>query len=323
MAEATLSVSVCKVFVEEKAMQKIKLMAEYEKEVGGWLTGSVANGNVTVTDVLIPEQDTGAAEVNQDAKSMISLLKEYGADVCKKIVGNIHTHNTMGAFWSADDEKFMAEVMVPRDLFVFIVTSFTQRNFTYLARLWVQKPVKFFVDGVELTELENEEVKKLKEQLAKVEMEVKDNFAKEIKEQIASKVKNTTTVATYYNGKSLQYWQDAPKITWDYKKMSITVAIDSGGSMKEENEFGDFLQSETLAEFKFAKPEVVYEKGKTIITLICADKKEVKKVGWLIRDYFAEKAKTAPKEDLWKSDFEREVQANYSGYGGKYYGCYD
>lgn len=117
----------------------------YDKEIGAWLIGKITENKIIIEDFLIPHQEVDCASVDTDGKSLVKLRKEYG-DKCKKIIGHWHSHNTMGAFWSLDDESFIEEFSEPREIAVFIVSSKTDRH---LIRLEINKPLKVSLDKLD------------------------------------------------------------------------------------------------------------------------------------------------------------------------------
>lgn len=119
------------------------LCSEYSYEIGGYLTGETRNGELFLTDILIPSQVVSSAHVEIRPQDQIDLLKRY-KDKCKKIIGHFHSHHSMGAFWSGQDESNMENIMKYKKFFVFIVGS----NKNYKVRVAIRDPVKHNFDDV-------------------------------------------------------------------------------------------------------------------------------------------------------------------------------
>lgn len=121
------------------------LTHNYDKEISAWLTGELKDNQVIIDGLLFPHQEVGSASVDTDTKQLIKLRKEYG-DECKRIIGHWHSHNTMGAFFSGTDDKFMEEHTNGRELRVFLVTS-THGN---KARLEMRKPFRLSINDINI-----------------------------------------------------------------------------------------------------------------------------------------------------------------------------
>ena len=66
-------------------------------------------GNIRVIDIIVPEQESGGAETEVSETNLLATmtaLKERREDIEKWNVW-IHSHNTMGAFWSGTDTRQM------------------------------------------------------------------------------------------------------------------------------------------------------------------------------------------------------------------------
>lgn len=77
-----------------------KLMAKYPNhEWLAYLVGKKhSDNNFLVTDLLIPKQEQSTATVDLDPAEQIDL---------SQVIGTIHSHHSMGAFFSGTDEKFI------------------------------------------------------------------------------------------------------------------------------------------------------------------------------------------------------------------------
>lgn len=127
------------------------LSINYENEIGGWITGRIGK-NIYLEDLLIPQQEAGGSFVNMSGKQIALLRKEYG-DKCKKIIGEWHSHNDMGSFWSFVDEDLIEQVMKPRKIFLFIVSSKGEHKI----RIEIRKP--FFISVDDLPYLTDQDAK--------------------------------------------------------------------------------------------------------------------------------------------------------------------
>jgi len=144
-----------KVILGDDVKKKIDwLVSNYDKEIGGFLVGDWKEDSVFIDNILFPKQDVSSASIDTDGMSLIELRKEYGNE-CLRIVGHFHSHNTLGAFWSGDDETFMKEYSETNEKSVFIVAS-TLGNKT---KVIFKKPFKLAFDlnfdvdyGVDISE---------------------------------------------------------------------------------------------------------------------------------------------------------------------------
>lgn len=133
-----------KVNVSGKLMHKMNILSsEFNIEVGGYLIGSVVNGELYLDDVLIPRQRIGSTSDVISPEHQIALRREHG-DKVKNIVGHWHSHHHMGAFWSPTDLALHNGIMQYRDYFVFVVSS--QGN--HLVKVCVKKPLIIEQDRV-------------------------------------------------------------------------------------------------------------------------------------------------------------------------------
>ena len=82
----------------------------YEKEISGWIEGTVDEEGFYLKDLLIPHQDVTSGSVDTEPVDLVKLRKEYKTR-CQNIIGHYHSHNTMNAFWSATDETFIQEFL--------------------------------------------------------------------------------------------------------------------------------------------------------------------------------------------------------------------
>ena len=134
-----------KVNITPSLLIKLDLLSsQYETEIGGYLIGESKNGELILNDILLPDQIVTHASVTISGRDQVMLLKRYGAEKMKKIVGHWHSHAKMGCFWSGTDANNMNNIMEYKDFFVFIVSS----NKNHLCRLCIKKPVTLEFENV-------------------------------------------------------------------------------------------------------------------------------------------------------------------------------
>lgn len=239
----------------------------YEQEIGGWIEGKVNEEGFYLKDLLIPNQDVSSGSVETEPKDLVKLRKEYG-NRCQDIVGNWHSHNTMGAFWSHIDEEFVEKYMQGRDMRIFIVSSTNG----HLLRVEIRKPFFISVDKLNF------------------EIEHKNNkFAKELQKEINKKCTESKT-KIFYNGYDYdKHTYRDPLKKDDYEKeKEIEIKVSQMIKINKENRtititeiYADFAQ-ELQQLFKQYNPirtplRAGMEVKETII-FSCSSKKETKRL---------------------------------------------
>ena len=68
------------------------LTSEYDTEIGGYLVGETRDGEIYLSDILIPSQQVSSVHVDISPKDQIDLLKRY-KDKCKHVIGHFHSHH--------------------------------------------------------------------------------------------------------------------------------------------------------------------------------------------------------------------------------------
>jgi proteasome lid subunit RPN8/RPN11 len=121
------------------------LSSEYHTEIGGYLIGDIKGGNIILTDLLIPNQVVSNVSVNINPRDQIDLMKRYGVEKCKKILGHWHSHAGMGCFWSETDLHNMRGIMESKGLYVFIVSSLKR----HLIKVCLRNPLNVDFDNVD------------------------------------------------------------------------------------------------------------------------------------------------------------------------------
>ena len=136
-----------KIIITPLLMNKLDILtSEYDKEIGGYITGEVKDGIIYLDDILIPPQVVSAASVEITSSDQIMLLKKYGSKKCQKICGHMHSHAKMGVFWSNRDLITMKDIMTYKDKYIFIVGS----NKKYLIKICTKIPFRAEFDNYDL-----------------------------------------------------------------------------------------------------------------------------------------------------------------------------
>jgi proteasome lid subunit RPN8/RPN11 len=126
--------------ITKELNDKLKILGEYEFEIAGWLLGEVKDKQIYLDDLIIPEQEAGKASVDINQEGILDTLKNH-KDKMKRIIGHFHTHNSMGAFWSGQDEDNMKTLIRNKNYFVFVViSSKADEGKFYQARVIVNSP---------------------------------------------------------------------------------------------------------------------------------------------------------------------------------------
>jgi len=128
---------------------------KYDKEIAGWIVGTIESNKIICEDLLFPEQEANAGGVEMSGKQIVKLRKEYGKG-CQKIIGEWHSHHGMGAFWSGIDDDFIKEFMKPRKIGLFIVSS----KGSHLIRVELREPIHISANEIPYSvELDKEDEK--------------------------------------------------------------------------------------------------------------------------------------------------------------------
>jgi len=133
------------------------LMAKYQnREWLAYLTGK----DLTVDDMVVPKQVATSTSVSNI---------QYPAELKDKIIGVIHSHHSMGAFFSGTDHDYIngnhdisivvsrndikaqvrwdtpcgGKIIVPAKVKIFLATSFNEEEFLKNADEMLQEPVPF------------------------------------------------------------------------------------------------------------------------------------------------------------------------------------
>lgn len=171
----------------------------YDKEIGGFILGSIGE-EIVMEDLLIPEQEADSATIDISGKQQILMVKEYGKEVCQRIIGEWHSHHSMSGFWSSDDEGLIKDWAEPRDISVFIVSS---RKDGHRVRVEVRKPFKMSLDNLDYC------------------VEFDENLEKFLLEEIEKKVKKKEYKPSKESQSDFRYsWEDyKPKINTNTKSL--------------------------------------------------------------------------------------------------------
>lgn len=154
------------------------LVNNYDKEVAGWIVGKIDKDGVYMEELLIPEQEVGGAHVDMSAGNIVKMRNEYGVAKCKRIIGEWHSHNTMGAYWSSVDDDLIKQLMNQREACVFVVSSVKDGH---RVRVELREPFNLSLDELPFR------------------VEVDDKFKVKLEKEIKKKV-TEKTYASYSGG---------------------------------------------------------------------------------------------------------------------------
>jgi proteasome lid subunit RPN8/RPN11 len=200
-----------KIVMHRKARDKIDwLSINYDKEIGAFILGKVDKGIIRIEDILIPTQEADAGSVDITGKNLVKLKMEHPEE-CERIIGEWHSHHSMGHFYSStDNEDFIGKWMAPRKIGVFIVSSKGKHNI----RVELREP--FFISmETEAYELEGDE-----------------SVANELKKEIESKV-TVPKYSGYSGGYGMSSWSDGYQRTLTPTKTSSLRDIDEEKAIKQ------------------------------------------------------------------------------------------
>jgi len=142
------------------------LVNNYPEEISAWLVGEIKDDEILINELLFPYQDVSGGSVEVEGKNLVKLRQEYG-NKCKKIIGHWHSHNSMGSFFSADDEEFIEKYMNTKNIAVFIVSS---QKSSHRIKLVIRNPINLVIDELDYSVVykENSKVgKELKKMIKK------------------------------------------------------------------------------------------------------------------------------------------------------------
>ena len=247
-----------KVIMKEKFKEKIDWISSYyDKEVNGFITGKIEEGNIILEDLLIPFQESGVGSAEVTGANLVKLKKEYKNE-CKKIIGEWHSHHSMGVHWSSDDEKVINDFANPRETTIFIVSS----KGDHLVRVELRKPFKLSVDNLPYeTEASDSKISKVMQK--EIEKKVKvptDSGIRVIDFRGKGKKK-------YYTEEEKDIRQEVNSMVKFYNKRNIVEVIELNYYQKSALE-NDFIE---------LKPEVFIEDEVWILKFNFKDKKKAKK----------------------------------------------
>ncbi len=171
-----------KVIMKESFYDKINWFAQnYEQEIGAFIEGKITKEEIILEDILIPEQEADTGSIEIVGSNLVKLRKEY-KDRCKKIIGEWHSHNCMGAFWSSTDETFIETFSERKNISIYVVSS---KSEGHLIRVEIRKPFFISINNV------GYEIDQTESKLNKV-------LQKEIKNKIKEPVR-TKEIASFFD----------------------------------------------------------------------------------------------------------------------------
>ena len=245
------------VTLQEKFKEKIDwISSHHDKEVNGFITGTIEKDSIILEDLLIPYQDADGGSCEVTGENIVKLRKEY-KDQCKKIIGEWHSHHSMGTFWSSDDEKVINDFSEPRETSVFIVSS----KGNHLVRVEVRKPFKISLDSLPY-EIEASESKVGKILTKEIEKKVTatvnvydwrdknlNNYPKYTKSQEEKDIrKDVNTKIRFFNKSNmieisdLTYYQKLG-LESDFPNLDPTCFAETGGKSRLEFHFKSKIES--------------------------------------------------------------------------------
>lgn len=132
--------------------------------------------DIYVEELRVPPQESSSGEVETDKGAFLEELLNADED---PLVWNfcIHSHNTMGAFWSPTDKDKMEQLNKGNTQFMFhMVLSYQNNNFKRLACYTAYLPFRATMDNIPveiLPPIENSELVALETQLTQAKSLVK------------------------------------------------------------------------------------------------------------------------------------------------------
>lgn len=160
------------IVMSRKLKDKIDwLSTNYDKEIAGFIIGKIQGGSFRLEDLIVPHQEAGGGSVDIIGKNLVKMKIEHPEE-CERIIGEWHSHHSMGSFYShTDDKEFIDVWMAPRKVGIFIVSS----KGKHTIRVEIRDP--FFI-SLETEDYELEEDKSISVELKK-EIETKITLPKE------------------------------------------------------------------------------------------------------------------------------------------------
>jgi hypothetical protein len=186
----------------------------------------IEGDNVHVDELRVPLQESTGGNTEADKGAFLEELIEYGEDPARWNMW-IHSHNTMGAFWSGQDEKQMFEFNKGNTPFFFhmVVSSSAAKNRKACYTAFKPFPAKWDDLEIEVTEEpENPEKLKLEDELVLAELEVTriknlledidavPELARTLEAELLEKnlAPKTNTVSSFFGGNKVR-WKDKTK----------------------------------------------------------------------------------------------------------------
>lgn len=202
----------------------------YDKEIAGFIIGEIKDGKIRAEELIFPEQKADSGSVDFSGASLVKLRQTEG-DKCLKIIGEWHSHNTMGCFWSSTDVKeFIEPFSRTRDISLFIVSS----KGDDLVRIEMNKPFKMSID--------------------KVSYYVE--YGKELEEECKKIIEDKVTVSSNvsYGRTAWEDWNN-----WDKDEDEQTVLVESDEDVLEtlRGNLEKFCKDKVKAHFTFEDEKTI------------------------------------------------------------------
>jgi len=204
-----------KIKLSEKANKKIRILQKFENEIAAYLIGNLdKNNEIYIEDLLIPRQEVSKASVTISPQADVELVKEHG-EITDRIIGHLHSHNTMGTFWSTTDEDDIKRIMADRDFFVWMVIN----DEGIKSRVEMRKPFNFSIQDNIIVQVEVDD------------SEVKAEFEKQIAEKVSEHV-YTYSGCGVFGGWSRKHEKQEAKQKFDIqffkKRMKLWIKCPDG-----------------------------------------------------------------------------------------------
>jgi proteasome lid subunit RPN8/RPN11 len=231
-------------------MKKIEyIVASFNLEIGGYLTGEIKEGEIYLDDLLIPNQKISVASVEITPQDQLELRQKY-KDKVFKILGHFHSHNTMGAFWSGIDENNMSTIMKTKNIFVFMVSSYRGGEYEHKIRVSIRNPITLDINDIEV--------------------DVFGNEIQDLQNRI-NEIKNINAINTESHDAEDEFFNDF-KVEEDDESIVMTKNIDNADDNESRIKHGSIWKSQQV--YSILKEQ----DGRTLYT------EELK---YLIKDYYS------------------------------------
>jgi len=141
------------------------ILKKVDYEWGVYLLGDVKEDLIIIDDYIMPKQESDFGSLDVSAEEKVLMRKKYG-DKCLKIVGHLHSHGRINAFWSSTDLKHQIGHIntMSRNYGVFVVISKHNDKFVIKCKVFFKEPFFHQFDDVDYfiqNEINSEKLDKL------------------------------------------------------------------------------------------------------------------------------------------------------------------